>query len=549
MSIYIFEQSEADAYLKTIAVEVEHHVDSQAEHIRQEIRRNAVHINFLANNNELIAALESGDKQSLKTHELELQSFARFMNVYDQVRVLDRSGIEVIRINNQNGTFTPVASGQLQDKSKHSYFTSVKQLRAGEIFISRFDLNIEHAHIERPFKPMLRFSAPIINANGEFLGALVLNYLGELLFQHYLKGSNIFGNNILTNSDGYILYSPRPEVQWGSILPERSDFTVKSMQPKLWKQVIEKGDGQYSSNDRLFTFATISPYDAVEQTRDGESGAQDWFIITEVNTDEIYGLPEAGTHYYTFTVIALLILWGVVTLLWLRSEGRREKTFNELENTLQEKRLLLSQQIHIQENERRFLAHTLHDDMGQALAAIQAYVAFVARACRKGLDESVLDGVNEIKKVTQQMQRSIRCQINDLRPAALDRVGLKASIQTMLLDFCKREGISPSISIADHLPELGDEENIHIYRIFQEALTNIAKYAEASQVSASINATDTKLFLEIADNGKGMSAESGNGIGLIGMKERVELLHGKMVIQTEPGLGLTIRVSVPLNGG
>jgi len=235
-----------------------------------------------------------------------------------------------------------------------------------------------------------------------------------------------------------------------------------------------------------------------------------------------------------------------MALLWGRSESRREKALSDLQTTLEEKRLLLQQQIHIQENERRFLAHTLHDEMGQTLVALQTYVAFSLKALSKNLPESVRDGIHEISTLTQRMQTSIRCQLNDLRPATLDRLGLKSALKIMAKDFGKREQIDYHISISDKIPVLSDEENIHLYRIVQEALKNIEKYAEATHVSIDLDSDHSTLTLKISDNGRGFSEQAQSGLGLMGMRERAELIHGTVEIESNLGKGVKITVNVPI---
>jgi len=536
---------EMDARMGNISHEGEHDIEYQASLIHAEIKRIAQKLQFLSSHSHVLDILEKHDSTAKQSLIQDLTSFIMNMHTYDQVRLLDRQGNEVIRVDSQNGGIHLVPDHQLQNKGSHAYFRQAMQMQKGEVFISHLDLNIENGEIERPFKLTLRFSTPVLNSDGIIVGVLVFNYIANTFIDTFNKSGHSFGEKVIVDEGGHYLYLTDTQKIWGSILPERADFTLETDSPELWQQMHSNRSGQLLTSDGLFTFAMVSPYSVMAQ-QPAPEGMQHFFIISKVSIETISQRIASTDNHYTTMIIILLLYWIYIAILWLRSETIREKSFNELQQTVSEKRFLLQKQIHLQEKERRFLAHTLHDEIGQALTAIQAYAAFIIKSASRGMCESVISGSREISTVASSMQLAIRCQLNDLRPAHLDRLGLDTALSAMVEAFCKRENMTYTYQSSPNLPLLGEELNITLYRIVQESLTNIAKHANASHVTIKLNVKDTKLQLNISDNGIGMSEKSVSGLGLLGMRERVELLHGSFKLQSSPGKGVSIDINIPI---
>jgi signal transduction histidine kinase len=143
----------------------------------------------------------------------------------------------------------------------------------------------------------------------------------------------------------------------------------------------------------------------------------------------------------------------------------------------------------------------------------------------------------------------VHSMMQRLRPSVLDDLGLVAALEEEIEAWQARfPHINCSFSRDGELMGLGERINITLYRIVQESLTNIAKHADATQVTLKLARQQQTLTLSIEDNGCGMDTENpGRGLGLIGMRERVEALSGALSVQSAPGKGVTIRVSIPLD--
>lgn len=186
--------------------------------------------------------------------------FSRGSKIYDQVRVLDTLGKEIVRINFTQSGPVVVPDAQLQFKGDQYYFKNVFALNKGDIYISPFDLNIEHKEIEQPLKPTIRFGTPVFDRHDRKRGIIVFNYLGENLIRHVedaAAGSP--GNIMLLNAEGYWLISSDPGDEWGFMYEQKKELTMKNRYPGAWNVISSSDSGQFSNSGGLFTFATIHP--------------------------------------------------------------------------------------------------------------------------------------------------------------------------------------------------------------------------------------------------------------------------------------------------
>ena len=179
---------------------------------------------------------------------------------YDQVRYLDASGREVIRVNFNAGSPSIVPRSQLQDKSGRYFFRDSIKLDRNEVYVSPLDLNIEHDQLELPYKPMIRFGTPVFDSAGRKRGVILLNYFGEELLRHFrdaMRGGDQ-RNGMLLNRDGYWLSSAKSEDEWGFMLgkPERTfgkDFAAE------WKAISTGDSGALQTEAGLFVYSTVHP--------------------------------------------------------------------------------------------------------------------------------------------------------------------------------------------------------------------------------------------------------------------------------------------------
>jgi signal transduction histidine kinase len=197
-----------------------------------------------------------------------------------------------------------------------------------------------------------------------------------------------------------------------------------------------------------------------------------------------------------------------------------------------------------QELERRRLARELHDETGQALTSILLGLRAVEDA---GEPENVKKAVSDLRELVVATLQDVRRLAVQLRPKALDDFGLVPALERLTQTFTESSGIAVDLEaqLGDRLPT---EAETTLYRVVQEALTNVVKHAEASRVSILLVRRDGAATVVIEDDGRGFdpSEASEQSMGLQGMRERAELHDGRLTVETSPGAGTTLVVEVPL---
>jgi signal transduction histidine kinase len=227
---------------------------------------------------------------------------------------------------------------------------------------------------------------------------------------------------------------------------------------------------------------------------------------------------------------------------------QREEAEAKTGKLLAENRQLIQTSLTVQEEERRHLARELHDELGQCITAIQADAESI-RDLSRGNDERIVTRSGAILDVSARIYEVVHSMMQRLRPGILDDLGLVEALRDEISAWQQRHpDIECTFNVSGTPSRAGERINITIYRITQECLTNIAKYAQASHVSIDLAEQEGRLLLAIADDGKGMDLSGPrSGLGLIGMRERVEALGGEISLQASEGRGLAVRISVPLD--
>ena len=198
-----------------------------------------------------------------------------------------------------------------------------------------------------------------------------------------------------------------------------------------------------------------------------------------------------------------------------------------------------------QEEERLRISRELHDDLGQALTTHLLAI----RNLQSDLSIPAVELFERLENLHQQAYEifvKIRRLAHDLRPPVLDTLGLKLSLETYCREFTNRTHLPIMLEIDSELPELIDPYNVILYRVLQEALTNIAKHAQASRVWVELNVEEDTVHLIVQDNGRGLQSPENKGIGITGMEERLSLVGGKLRLYSPAEGGTILSASLPI---
>lgn len=527
-------------------------------------------------------------------------AYARTHSLTYQVRYLDETGYEVVRVDCLPDGCRRRPNRLLQNKADRYYFTQTMQLSAGQLYVSPLDLNREFGRIEKPYRPVIRLATPVYHpardADGRRAGIVVLNVLAEPILAAVYRASHGNERVALADENGYYLAHPDETRLWGgprdlntgqglardygdlfAVLVNGSGGMLYYPPQAGWQEVAAQllPPGPFISKQRALTFRPLALF--------GDNGPR-WILLSDQPRAALF----ASVAQFRWTAIATL---GAATLLALAmtawfarrltapiltlTQGARRIEQGEWEHRIQvtsrdeigelavafnamaaaqqrhrtQLQTLVKRLISAQEEERRMLAYDLHDGLIQRLVGARLHLRnFVAQEEAPSEPKVALDkGLTQLATAIAEARR----MIEGLRPATLDDLGLVAALEQYVQELGAEAGWDVAIEAdPDALPPLPATVEITAFRIAQEALTNVRKHADAHRVIVALDAQEDRLVVEIQDSGRGFDPdyvdERGHCIGLISMQERARVLGGKWVIESEPGRGTTVRAVLPL---
>ncbi|HZD10309.1 MAG TPA: GAF domain-containing protein [Candidatus Binatia bacterium] len=281
----------------------------------------------------------------------------------------------------------------------------------------------------------------------------------------------------------------------------------------------------------------------------GQVDAGSWLLIPLLAGPRIAGLLVLGHRKASaYGVRQATLGEGLAAQATVAIQNAR--LFAEVQSSQERLRGLSRQIVNAQEEERQRISRELHDEAGQALTALKISLEMV-KAGWSDMPEFVEAQLGESIEMTDQTMEQIRLLAHDLRPPVLDTFGLNTSVEGLARDFGRRTRLEIDLQ-SEPLPALPDAVAVSFYRFVQEALTNVARHADASKVGIELRRESDKIMVSVTDNGRGFDVESAlqaseerSGIGLVGMQDRFELLNGWVKIESSPGQGTTVSAYVP----
>jgi signal transduction histidine kinase len=235
------------------------------------------------------------------------------------------------------------------------------------------------------------------------------------------------------------------------------------------------------------------------------------------------------------------------------TERERNRISSELKKSHNELKVLFKRQQTAREEERLSIARDMHDELGQVLTALKIDITMLGKRMVSGKqpmdNETISNEFNVIIKLVDQITQSVKRISSGLRPEILDELGILEAIRCQAQEFEQRSQIESITFLPAKELSIERDFAIAIFRIVQEALTNVARHAQATQVVIQLKIKGDNLFLEISDNGKGISREeieSSKSFGLIGLRERVSSFNGKFDIYKKQSGGTVVSAVMPL---
>lgn len=528
-------------------------VDQEFDFLTREIESVRSDVLYLAEQ-ELLQRFLARQEGARRELEDEYVRFATRRSVYDQIRFLETTGKEVVRVNFREGRAEVVADDKLQKKADRYYYRDAMSLRPGEVFVSEFDLNVEHGEIERPFKPVLRLLTPVVDDAGSTQGLLALNYSGNHLLRR-LNELSLPGSTLLVNSTGEYIRGPTPEDAWGWLLGHSQSFPKHF--PTAWKQVAGEPEGQFSIAKGMFTFRRIwlshfptTSGRAIPANRTSTNGS-DSAPLT------LIAFMPLDLQYAASTKLLKQLLWmyaGAMTLLttvgwyWARSAAIRKRQAKSIMASESRLRTLSDQLLTAQEEERRSISRELHDELGQQVTAISLDLRSAARQEDTARVSALLGRAIE---ETDHLLQSVHAIASRVRPSVLDDLGLHDAVESLTSEINQRTGVTITTKLDFSEQRVSAKIGENVYRILQEGLMNVVNHSETQRANVAIRLESDQLRMTLEDHGIGFDPQQRDvsRLGILGMQERAELLGGRFTLSTQQGVGTRIDVSIPLQNG
>jgi nitrogen fixation negative regulator NifL len=279
---------------------------------------------FLAQNSHNLGLFDSslpGLRQQLK---LQFITLIGQHGEYDQIRYLDGSGREIVRVNYNDGRPYAVPKSLLQDKRTRYYFSKTWALDKGDIYISPMDLNIERGKIESPRKPVMRFGTPVVDSRGNKVGIVLINYLGHTLLDNFRRATTQVADHVeLVNQQGYWLSHPDPNREWGFMYGRKD--TLGAERPEAWETIGKAVKGQFYIKDDFYSFNTINLLSPTSGSKNltVSSPIHQWKVVSRLSPDRLSAAGEFGS-YLPFYGVAALVL-GIASWLFARLRERHRQ--------------------------------------------------------------------------------------------------------------------------------------------------------------------------------------------------------------------------------
>ena len=238
---------------------------------------------------------------------------------------------------------------------------------------------------------------------------------------------------------------------------------------------------------------------------------------------------------------------GVAILAVLRDVTERKRAERELRDSRELLRELSGALQAVREEEKTRIARELHDELGQALTGLKMDLAQVVSMLEPQQVE-IIRRTGAMRSLIESTVAGVRRLATELRPLMLDDLGLVATMEWLANDFARRTGIQVHV----HLPgtdfEAGPELSTTLFRVLQESLTNVSRHAQASEVHIALTEEDGMIRLRVDDNGRGIDRVSDpkrKSFGLLGMRERADMLGGQVTVNSSPGSGTSVLMAIP----
>lgn len=527
--VYFLESGRANR----AAVEQERiRVDLMRQNIKKIFSGITADLEILSSDQELKEFLSEEDDDLREDFVEELTKTATSKKVYDQIRIIDLDGDELIRIDHENGEAKQVPAANLQYKGDRKYFIESLSLEKNEIYISLFDLNVELGVIEKPYQPTLRFATPVYNESGEKKAIMVLNYDGNDLINtlkaFYVEGE---GEVIFVNNQGYYYISADKDDEWGFMFEEKKDRTLAVQDPELWNNFLGNQKGSLIRNDGVYFFETVIPNIVSSNSQIRAFQDQEWYLISRVDHEDITRQLEDDLHDLVIFSIFFIMISGVGVFLVSFSVSKRIIAERQAKNLNELLKII-----------NKILRHDVLGKLTGIRGAIELYQSDNDPEALQMAHDSTLAGIKLVKKM-KHLEGVMPKEIN------LKNMSIAETINEQLKEFPIEIEVN-----GDAVIQADDA----LSAVFDNLIKNAIKHGHAKRVVITIHEFPDEVEIEVSDDGQGVSKdiegrlfeegvttgdEDSTGIGLYIVKKTINRYGGDIAFKkSKRGARFIIRI-------
>jgi len=558
-------------YRQSTEADISLQLQALQEDMRLELGRTSSSLSFLVDQVESHSPIRKAE--SMQRLSNDFLSLVRTSHAYDQVRLLDMSGKEVIRANYNNGKPTLAPEQALQDKSNRYYFQEGLKLKQHEVYASPFDLNIEHGEIEQPIKPTIRLVQPAFDPAGRQIGMLVVNVLGNQLLAHVETQSKVVPAESvsLLNQDGYWLVGPVRQDLWAFMYPGETSKSLAHREPEVWHRIRDNDQAKVAVEGGTYLSDTFYPARALGKAglHVDRPGERVWKLVAYYPDT----LLQTALHDQYVTVVSVSSASGVALAIILLGtlRLRRQSELRRAAEAMAHEQAM--------ENEKSRAIVTIAGGVAHEFNNILACILGSTYLLRQQLaDQPELnDRINAIEQQGERGAELVRhlmafAQIGFLQENSLELNELVAEqVEAWRQTLPEHVALNTTIAAT---PFYLQADRSRLVAMLQQLLSNAADAVAntgAPQINLSLEAHRLQsesgeeqrcACLTVRDNGCGIAPEnlpyvldpffttkepgSGAGMGMALVHGVVKALHGDIRVESSEGEGTVVRIYLPL---